>query len=86
MDQAIIAAGKGLKWTLEGSLLFDVYTRHRTPEKVAQLVQLIKEEKIEIASLYTNIEQENTGPEELVRSTFFANERLPRQYGRMLRP
>jgi len=24
MDQAIIAAGKGLKWTLEGSLLFDV--------------------------------------------------------------
>lgn len=25
MDQAIIAAGKGLKWTLEGSLSFDVY-------------------------------------------------------------
>ena len=81
MDQAIIAAGKGLKWTLEGSLLFDVYRRHRTPEKVAQLVQLIKEGKIEIASLYTNIEQENTAPEELVRSTFFANERLRRDYG-----
>lgn len=81
MDQAIAAAGAGLKWTLEGSLLLDVYRRHRTPEKVDRLVRLIKEGKIEIASLYTNIEQENTGPEELVRSTFYANEKLRREFG-----
>lgn len=81
MDQAIIAAGKGLKWTIEGSLLFDVYRRHRSPEKVAELVRLVKEGKIEIASLYTNIEQENTAPEELVRSTFYANDSLRREFG-----
>jgi hypothetical protein len=81
MDQAIAAAGKGLKWTLEGSLLFDVYRRHRSPEKVAELVRLVKQAKIEIASLYTNIEQENAGPEELVRSTWFANVKLRREFG-----
>lgn len=81
MDQAIAAADKGLKWTLEGSLLFDTYRQHRSPEKVAQLVRLIKEGKIEIASLYTNIEQENAAPEELVRSTFYANDTLRREFG-----
>jgi hypothetical protein len=81
IDQAIGAASRGLKWTLEGSLLFDVYRRHRTPDKVAELVRLIREGKIEVASLYTNIEQENTGPEELVRSTFFANDRMRREFG-----
>lgn len=81
MDQAMVAAEKGLKWTLEGSLLFEVYRRHRTPEKVAELVRLVKEGKIEIASLYTNIEQENAAPEELVRATFYANARLRREFG-----
>ena len=32
IDQAIAAADKGLKWTLEGSLLVDVYRQHRTPD------------------------------------------------------
>ena len=36
MDMAIEASSKGLKWTLEGSLLFDTYTRHRKPERVHQ--------------------------------------------------
>jgi alpha-mannosidase len=81
IDQAVAAAAKGLKWTLEGSLLFDDYQRHRSPEKVRPLVRLIREGKIEVASLYTNIEQENTGPEELVRSTFFAGNRLKREFG-----
>ena len=81
MDQAIAAAGKGLKWTLEGSLLFDTYRQHRSPEKVAELVRLVKEGKIEIASLYTNIEQENAAPEELVRSTFYSNDRMRREFG-----
>jgi hypothetical protein len=33
MDMAVDASQKGLKWTLEGSLLFDAYARHRKPEK-----------------------------------------------------
>lgn len=36
---------------------------------------------IEIASLYTNIEQENAGPEELIRASYYANETLRRKYG-----
>ncbi len=81
IDAAIAAAERGFKWTLETSLLFDVYQRHRKPENVQQLVRLIKEGKIEVASLYTNILSDTTGPEELVRGTFFANERLRREYG-----
>ena len=72
IDQAISASEKGLKWTLEGSLLFDVYRRYRKPQKVERLVNLVREKKIEIASLYTNMEQEFAGPEELVRPTFYA--------------
>jgi len=75
MDMAIDASSKGLKWTLEGSLLFDTYTRHRKPERVQQLVDLVKQGKIEIASLYTNIEQENAGPEELIRANYYAKRR-----------
>ncbi len=81
MDMAVDAARKGLKWTLEGSLLFDAYSRHRKPERVAELVNLIREGKIEVASLYTNIEQENAGPEELIRASYYANDTLRRQYG-----
>lgn len=81
MDMAISAAAKGLKWTLEGSLLFDTYTRHRKPERVAELVRLIREGKIEVASLYTNIEQENAGPEELIRANYYANDTIRRRYG-----
>ncbi len=81
MDMAISASEKGLKWTLEGSLLFDAYARHRKPEKVRQLVDLVRKGSIEIASLYTNIEQENAGPEELIRANYYANETLRRQYG-----
>lgn len=81
MDMAADAAQKGLKWTLEGSLLFDAYARQRKPEKVQQLVDLVRKGSIEIASLYTNIEQENAGPEELIRASYYANETLRRQYG-----
>jgi hypothetical protein len=81
MDMAVAASEKGLKWTLEGSLLFDAYARHRKPEKVRQLVDLVRKGSIEIASLYTNIEQENAGPEELIRASYYANETLRRQYG-----
>jgi alpha-mannosidase len=81
MDMAVAAGEKGLKWTLEGSLLFDAYARHRKPEKVRQLVDLVRKGSIEIASLYTNIEQENAGPEELIRASYYANETLRRQYG-----
>ena len=81
MDMAISAGEKGLKWTLEGSLLFDVYARQRKPEKVRQLVDLVRKGSIEIASLYTNIEQENAGPEELIRASYYDNETLRRQYG-----
>ncbi|MCC7499692.1 MAG: hypothetical protein IT160_19075 [Bryobacterales bacterium] len=81
MDMAVDAARKGLKWTLEGSLLFDTYTRHRKPERVAELVKMIQQGKIEVASLYTNIEQENAGPEELIRANYYANDTLRRQYG-----
>ncbi len=81
MDMAIEASGKGLKWTLEGSLLFDAYARHRKPERVQQLVGLVKSGRIEIASLYTNIEQENAGPEELIRASYYANSTLRRKYG-----
>jgi hypothetical protein len=81
MDMAVAASEKGLKWTLEGSLLFDAYARHRKPEKVRQLVGLVRKGSIEIASLYTNIEQENAGPEELIRASYYANETLRRQYG-----
>ena len=35
MDLAVDAARKGLKWTLERSPLFDAYSRHRKPERVA---------------------------------------------------
>jgi hypothetical protein len=49
--------------------------------EVAQLIDPVKQGTIEIASLYTNIEQENAAPEELVRSTFYANERLRREFG-----
>lgn len=81
MDMAVSAAQKGLKWTLEGSLLFDAYSRNRKPERVAELVNLIRQGKIEVASLYTNIEQENAGPEELIRANYYANDTLRRQYG-----
>jgi hypothetical protein len=81
MDMAVDASQKGLKWTLEGSLLFDAYARHRKPEKVKQLVDLVRKGSIEIASLYTNIEQENAGPEELIRASYYANDALRRQYG-----
>ena len=81
MDMAIAASEKGLKWTLEGSLLFDAYARHRKPEKVQQLVGLARKGMIEIASLYTNIEQENAGPEELIRASYYANEEMRRKYG-----
>ncbi len=81
IDEAMAATANGFKWTLETSLLFDVYERHRKPEKVRELARIVREGRIEIASLFTNIEPENAGPEELVRATFFAADRLRRQHG-----
>jgi hypothetical protein len=81
IDEAIAAAPRGLKWTLESSVLFDVYSKMRPPEKVAELVRLIREGKIEVAALYTSPNTESAGSEELVRSTFYASEELRRKYG-----
>jgi alpha-mannosidase len=81
IDQAMAAAPLGFKWTLENSVLFDVYSRMRPPEKVAELARLVREGKIEVAGLYTGLNSEGAGPEELVRSTFYASDELRRKLG-----
>ncbi|MBI4531601.1 MAG: hypothetical protein HY709_08760, partial [Candidatus Latescibacteria bacterium] len=81
MDTAIEACRMGLKWTIEQAVVVDVYRRARSPEKVAGLVELIREGRIELAGLYGNIQLENADCEELVRSTFYANSDLRRSFG-----
>lgn len=81
MDQAIRACRAGMKWTIEQAVIVDAYRRARPPEKVAELAQMIREGKIELAGLYDNLEAENTGHEELVRSVFYANSELRRTLG-----
>ncbi len=81
IDQAMAAAPRGFKWTLESSVLFDVYSRMRPQEKVAELARLVREGKFEVAGLYTSLNSESAGSEELVRSTFYASDELRRKYG-----
>lgn len=81
IDEAIAAAPRGMKWTLESAALFEAYAQMRPAEKVAELVRLIREGKIEVAALYTSPNTETAGSEELVRSTFYASEELRRRYG-----
>lgn len=81
IDRAMAAAPRGFKWTLENSVLFDVYARMRPPERVAELARLAREGKIEIAGLYTSLNSDGAGSEELVRSTFHASEELRRKLG-----
>ena len=78
MDHAIDACRAGMKWTIEQAVIVDVYRKARSPEKIAELVEMIREGRMELAGLYGNLEVENTGHEELVRSTFYANSELRR--------
>ena len=81
IDRAVEACRRGMKWTLEQAVLVEAYRRARSPDKVAELVALIQEGSIELAGLYANLEVENAGHEELVGSTFYANNELRRSYG-----
>jgi len=78
IDQAMAATSRGFKWTLEASVLAEVYAQLRPPEKVAELARLVREGKIEITGLYTALNSESAGSEELVRSTFHSAELRPK--------
>lgn len=66
------------KWTCEVSWTVKNYFRKR-PERIAEFIQRVKEERIEITGFYLNVTELYT-VEELIRSLYFAKD-LEKRYG-----
>jgi len=68
------------KWTCEVSRLIKNYIEKRPARKIRELVELIKEGRIEVAGLYLNEPTELVGHEELVRLVYYSN-KLRKKWG-----
>lgn len=68
------------KWTVEITWVLEHYLESRSPEQIEALMNHVREGRIEIAAMHFSLQTDLAGPEELVRSLYFAQE-LKEAYG-----
>ena len=62
------------KWTIEVTWVLEDYLENRSPEQVEALMNHAQAGRIEIAAMHFSLQTDLAGPEELVRSLYFAQE------------
>ena len=62
------------KWTIEVTWVLEDYLAHRSPEQIQALMDHVRAGRIEIAAMHFGLQTDLAGPEELVRSLYFAQE------------
>lgn len=72
--------GSQYRWTIEQSSLFENFANRHPQHRVDELVELIREGRIELAGYWVNLLTELAGPEGLVRATYPAR-RIAQKYG-----
>lgn len=60
------------KWTIEITWVLEDYLRNRSREEVEALMDHVRAGRIEIAAMHFSLQTDLAGPEELVRSLYFA--------------
>ena len=60
------------KWTIEVTWVLEDYLRNRSPEEIEALMDHVRAGRIEIAAMHFSLQTDLAGPEELVRSLYFA--------------
>ncbi|MCY4674514.1 MAG: glycosyl hydrolase-related protein [Bacteroidetes bacterium] len=60
------------KWTIEVTWVLEDYLKNRSREEVAALMNHVRAGQIEIAAMHFSLQTDLAGPEELVRSLYFA--------------
>lgn len=68
------------KWTIEITWVLEDYLENRSPEQIEALMNHVRAGRIEIAAMHFSMQTDLAGPEELVRSLYFAQE-LKETYG-----
>ena len=62
------------KWTIEVTWVLEDYLANRSPAQIEALMNHVRAGKIEIAAMHFGLQTDLAGPEELVRSLYFAQE------------
>ncbi len=62
------------KWTIEVTWVLEHYIESRSPAQVEALMNQVRKGQIEIAAMHFSLQTDLAGPEELVRSLYFAQE------------
>lgn len=68
------------RWTVEVSSLFRNFAERHDEAEVSRLIDLVRQDRIEICGYYLNMPTELVGHEELIRCLYYA-ESLRRKYG-----
>ncbi len=68
------------KWTIEITWVLEDYLANRSPEQIEALMHHIRNGSIEVAAMHFSMQTDLAGPEELVRSLYYARE-LQEMYG-----
>lgn len=68
------------KWTIEVTWVLEDYLKNRSPEEIEALMDYVRSGHIEIAAMHFSLQTDLAGPEELVRSLYFA-QALKDEYG-----
>lgn len=64
--------GEKFKYVIEGSSLLQYYERNRPPERFSEICELIREGRVEVLALHSNLLTEFCGHEEFVRALSYA--------------
>ncbi len=62
------------RWTIEITWILDAYISNRPHGQVDKLMSLIREGYIELGAMHFGLQTDLTGPEELIRSLYYAKE------------
>jgi len=62
------------KWTIEITWVLEDYLANRSPAQIEALMDHVRAGRIEIAAMHFGLQTDLAGPEELVRSLYFAQE------------
>ena len=62
------------KWTIEVTWVLEDYLNTRSPEQIEALMRHVRAGNIEVAAMHFSMQTDLAGPEELVRSLYFARE------------
>lgn len=62
------------KWTIEVTWVLEDYLANRSPAQIEALMNHVRAGRIEIAAMHFSLQTDLAGPEELVRSLYFAQE------------